>query len=164
MTRPSRIPKLQLVPAWLIATFFGAGKVPIAPGTAGSAAALGIAWLLHHLHGWSPLDFAVLGLLLTAPAIWASGVTARAGGHDDPGHVVIDEVLGLWLSLAGAHTLNGKTWLAAFVLFRVFDIWKPFPVRRLESLPGGTGIVLDDLGAGLYAALVLFAGGWFNLI
>ena len=58
---------------------------------------------------------------------------------------------------------TGRQWLAAFVLFRLFDIWKPFPVRQLESLPGGVGIVADDLMAGLYAALVLFLAGWFNL-
>jgi len=77
--------------------------------------------------------------------------------------VVIDEVLGQWLTLAGAAALNWKSWLAAFLLFRLFDIWKPFPVRQLEALPGGWGIVADDLMAGLYGALVLFAAGCFNL-
>ena len=77
--------------------------------------------------------------------------------------MVVDEVVGQWLTLAGARTLNWKSYLAAFLLFRLFDIWKPPPVRQLESLPGGVGIVADDLMAGLYAALVLFVAGCFNL-
>ncbi len=78
--------------------------------------------------------------------------------------MVVDEVVGQWLTLAGARTLNWKSYLAAFLLFRLFDIWKPPPVRQLEALPGGVGIVADDLMAGLYAALVLFAAGCFNLL
>jgi phosphatidylglycerophosphatase A len=77
--------------------------------------------------------------------------------------VVVDEVLGQWITLAGALTLNWKSWVAAFVLFRLFDIWKPPPVRRLESLPGGMGIVADDLMAGVYGSLVLIVAGWCNL-
>ena len=73
--------------------------------------------------------------------------------------VVIDEVLGQWLTLLGATTLNWKTLLAGFLLFRLFDIWKPWPIRRLEKLPEGTGIVVDDLGAGVYGAVVLSISG-----
>jgi phosphatidylglycerophosphatase A len=73
--------------------------------------------------------------------------------------VVIDEVLGQWLTLLGAATLNWKTFLAAFVLFRLFDIWKPWPIRRLENLAEGTGIVCDDLAAGVYGAVVLTISG-----
>jgi len=90
-------------------------------------------------------------------------VLARSKGRKDPGLVVIDEVVGQWITLAGAATLNWKSWLAAFLLFRAFDIFKPPPVRQLEALPGGTGIVMDDCMAGVYGALVLFAAGWFNL-
>ena len=75
----------------------------------------------------------------------------------------MDEVLGQWLTLAGARSLGWPALLAAFLLFRLFDVWKPYPVRRLEALPGGTGIVADDLAAGFYAALVLFIAGCFNL-
>ena len=81
----------------------------------------------------------------------------------DPQFVVVDEVVGQWLALAGARTLELEIWLAAFLLFRLFDIWKPAPVRQLESLPGGVGIMADDLMAGVYAALVLFVAGCFNL-
>jgi phosphatidylglycerophosphatase A len=80
----------------------------------------------------------------------------------DPGIVVIDEVIGQWIALAGARTLNWKTYLGAFILFRLFDIWKPAPVRQLESLPEGLGIVADDAMAGIYAALVLWLAAWFH--
>ncbi|MCL5742334.1 MAG: phosphatidylglycerophosphatase A [Acidobacteria bacterium] len=145
--------------ATLLSTGFGCGYSPVAPGTVGSAAAVAAAVLL----GWQPPYYALLAALVTAPGIWASGATARLRKTEDPQIVVIDEVLGQWLALSGAATLNWKSYLGAFVLFRIFDIWKPAPVRRLERLPGGVGIVADDLMAGLYAALVLFLAGWFNL-
>ena len=81
----------------------------------------------------------------------------------DPSRVVIDEVAGQWLTLAGAASYNWKSWLAAFFLFRLFDIWKPFPARQTEAFPGGFGIVADDVVAGIYAAVVLAVAGWFNL-
>jgi phosphatidylglycerophosphatase A len=149
--------------ATAISTWFGCGYSPVAPGTVGALAGLGIAILIEHFAGWNPLWFAPLALVTSAPAIWAAGETARRTGIDDPQFVVVDEVVGQWLALAGARTLSWKSWLAAFLLFRLFDIWKPFPVRQLESLHGGAGIVADDLMAGLYAALVLFVAGWFNL-
>jgi phosphatidylglycerophosphatase A len=110
-----------------------------------------------------PLDFLWLTAAAAAPAIWASGVEARTAGREDPGHIVIDEVLGQWLALAGASTLNWKSWLGAFLLFRAFDIAKPWPIRKFERFPGGAGIVADDLAAGAAAALVLFGAGCFNL-
>ena len=149
--------------ARLLATWFGCGNAPKAPGTAGSLAAIVIAWLLHQYAGLPAWAFASLALLLTGPAIWAADVTARETGLTDPQLVVVDEVVGQWLTLAGASHLNWKSWLAAFVFFRIFDMWKPAPVRQLERLHGGAGIVLDDAMAGVYAALVLFAAGWFNL-
>ena len=84
-------------------------------------------------------------------------------GKEDPSIVVVDEVIGQWITLAGATTLNWKSGLAAFALFRLFDIWKPVPVRQMERFPGGYGIVADDVMAGIYGALVLFAAGCFNL-
>jgi phosphatidylglycerophosphatase A len=72
----------------------------------------------------------------------------------DPHIVVVDEVIGQWITLAGAATFNWKTWLAAFVLFRLLDVWKPAPARQLESLPGGWGIVADDVMAGFTARLL----------
>jgi phosphatidylglycerophosphatase A len=145
--------------AAVVATWFGCGYAPAAPGTAGSVCAVVIAWLVP----LPPLGFGLLALLLAGPAMWAAEVTARASGLEDPPIVVVDEVVGQWLALAGATTLNWKSRLGALVLFRLFDIWKPAPARQLERLPGGLGIVADDVIAGLYAALVLFAAGWFNL-
>jgi phosphatidylglycerophosphatase A len=151
----------------LLATWFYCGYAPKAPGTAGSLAAIVIAWLLHVYAGVPPWGFAILALVLLAPAIWAADVTARESGLKDPQIVVVDEVVGQWIAIGGAAFgkagMNWKAWCAAFVLFRVFDIWKPPPVRQLERIPGGAGIVLDDVMAGVYAALVLSAAGWFNL-
>ena len=135
----------------------------MAPGTAGSLAALAIAWYLHQYREATGFQMAFLGMLLAAPARWAADVTVRETGLKDPQIVVVDEVIGQWITLAGATHLNWKSWLAAFVLFRLFDIWKPPPVRQLERLEGGTGIIADDAMAGAYGALVLFAAGWFNL-
>lgn len=146
----------------IVATWFGCGLLPFAPGTWGSAGALVPAVLLAGA-GWKPLWFLGLAAAITPLGVWAAGDTARRAGKKDPGMVVIDEVLGQWITLAGAVTLNWKAWLAAFVLFRVFDIWKPFPVRRLENLPGGYGIVFDDVMAGIYGAVVLYAAGCFKL-
>jgi len=149
--------------ARLVATWFGCGYSPVGPGTVGSLAALAIAWPLVYYAGWQPRWFLAPVLVLTVPAIWAAGVTAIEEQKEDPQIVVVDEVLGQWLTLAGASHLNLQSWIAALVLFRLFDIWKPPPVRQLERLPGGTGIVADDLMAGVYAALVLFVAGCFNL-
>ena len=105
----------------------------------------------------------MLAALAFAPAVWAATGTARALSAKDPQIVVIDEVIGQWIALAGAPLFNWKSCLGAFVLFRLFDIWKPAPVRQLENLPEGLGIVADDAMAGIYAALVLALSGWFNL-
>jgi phosphatidylglycerophosphatase A len=149
--------------ARLLGTCFFLGYVPKAPGTAGSLGALALAWWLHTYQGVPAAGFAVYAFLLLAPASWAAGRVAEDLGSKDPQIVVIDELLGQWIALAGASTLNWKSWLAAFALFRIFDIWKPPPVRQMERIAGGAGIVLDDVMAGIYAALVLYCAGWFNL-
>jgi phosphatidylglycerophosphatase A len=87
---------------------------------------------------------------------------AAQTGRKDPQIIVIDEVLGQWLTLTGAMRFDFWTFVLAFGLFRLFDIWKPPPIRLIEQVPGGAGIVLDDMAAGAYAALVLFLAGWFN--
>jgi len=149
-------PKTETALARLISTWFGCGYTPFAPGTAGSVAAVLIAIVLHRFAGLAPWHFAVLAALGFAPAVWAATRTARALKTKDPQVVVIDEVLGQWVVLAGAHQLNWITYLAAFALFRLFDILKPPPVRQLERLPEGLGIVADDLMAGIYGGLVLW--------
>ncbi len=145
-----------------LATWFGCGFFPVGPGTAGSLGALVAVPLWLH-YGLAPAWL----LLLTAAAfpvsVWAAAETARGYGKKDPGLVVIDEVLGTWLTLAGAVHLNLRSVCIGFVLFRLFDIWKPWPVRKFEALPGGYGIVADDLAAGVLGALVLYAAGCFNL-
>jgi len=147
--------------ALTLATWFGAGYSPFAPGTAGSLAAIVIAFLVR---GWvEPWQFAIWAAVLAAPAVWAAGVTAQIVGRKDPGIVVVDEVIGQWITLAGAQTLDWKTALAAFALFRLFDIWKPPPVRQLEALPGGIGINADDAMAGVYGAVVLYLLGRLGL-
>ena len=149
--------------AILLASWFGAGYVPVAPGTAASSVAVALAWLLHRYTGAGPWAFAALAALLFLPGVWAAGKTAAAAGEKDPRVVVVDEVVGQWLTLAGATAFNWKSWVLALALFRIFDIWKPPPVKQLERLPGGWGIVADDAMAGIYGALVLWGAGWFNL-
>jgi phosphatidylglycerophosphatase A len=148
-------------PAWLLATWYGCGYSPFAPGTAGSLAAILIAWPLSRA-GFGNIHFLILSLVFLYPAIYAAGVVAVESGRKDPSIVVVDEVVGQWLTLVGARHYDWKTFLIAFVLFRLFDIWKPPPIRLIERIPGGAGIVLDDMMAGVYGALVLFATGWFN--
>jgi phosphatidylglycerophosphatase A len=149
-------------PAWWFATWFGCGYSPAAPGTVGSLAAIVIAWALS-LAGFGRLHFLVLAFLLLIPAVRSAGVVAGQIGRKDPQIVVVDEVLGQWLTLAGALKLNVLALAIGFGLFRLFDVWKPAPIRLIEQIPGGAGIVLDDMMAGAYAALVLFLVGWFNL-
>ena len=140
--------------AWSIATFFGAGFGKPGPGTWGSVAAV----LLWAAFAWgvSSATHALLIALLIGIALTlligipAATIVARESGRHDPQFVVIDEVAGQWIALLGSHA-NWRHALIALVLFRLFDMTKPFPVRQLEDLPEGWGIVLDDVGAGLYA-------------
>jgi phosphatidylglycerophosphatase A len=150
-------------PAFLLATWFGCGYSPVAPGTAGSVGALLPAWLLVQTFAVAGWVFLIPTLVLLFPSIRAATIVAEQSGRKDPGLVVVDEVLGMWVTLAGVTHWNWKSWLGAFLLFRILDIWKPYPARELEALPAGTGIVADDLMAGVYGALVLFLAGWFNL-
>ncbi len=149
--------------AQMLAAWFVCGYAPKARGTWGALGALVPAILLAQYAGWRPMHFLILGVAALPVSIWAADVTAKRLGQEDPPLVVLDEVVGMWISLAGATVLNWKSWLAAFVLFRIMDIWKPAPVRQLERLPGGWGIMADDVMAGIYAALVLFIAGCFNL-
>jgi phosphatidylglycerophosphatase A len=151
--------------AWTVATFFGAGLGKPGPGTWGSVAATliwaGADYFLHPSQFWM-LSLTLIGIALSIGlGVPASTIAARESGRKDPGFVVIDEVAGQWITmlplsfpaLAGKH--DWEHILIALLLFRVFDIWKPFPIRRLEKLPEGWGIVFDDVAAGLYAGAVL---------
>ncbi|MGA2377117.1 MAG: phosphatidylglycerophosphatase A [Candidatus Sulfotelmatobacter sp.] len=141
-------------PAWatLVATFFGIGRLRPGPGTWASAAtALLWAALCHALAPeWRTPIAIALALLVVLVGIPAATKVARGSGIKDPQFVVIDEVAGQLVALI-ALPFAWKSFLAAFILFRAFDIVKPPPVRQLEALPEGTGIVLDDVAAGLYA-------------
>jgi len=144
-------------PVLFLAFGFGTGLAPVAPGTFGSLPALAIAWLTRGLAlEWR---LAVLGALGVA-GVWLCGTAAkRIGVHDHPG-IVWDEITGMYLVLLVAQPHLG-VWAAAFLLFRLFDIWKPWPIRDLDHrLGGGAGIMLDDVVAALYAALLLTFGGW----
>ena len=145
-------------PRWatLVATFFGAGRLRPGPGTWGSLAAMLLWWLLAS-HLPDPLHVPVILALIvasTAIGIPAATLEARGCAEKDPSHVVIDEVAGQLVTLIACPIL-WKPLMAGFILFRAFDIVKPPPIRRLEKLPEGTGIVVDDLGAGVYGLIVL---------
>ena len=145
-------------PLWvfLTATFFGIGTLGPGPGTWGSAAAVLIWWGVAHAVTLKiqPFALATLALVAIIVGIPAATRTAHAAGKEDPGFVVIDEVAGQWITLLFV-PVAWKTLLAGFILFRAFDIVKPPPVRQLERLPEGTGIVVDDVGAGIYAFIVM---------
>lgn len=146
---------------WL-ATWGGCGYFPKAPGTAGSLGGVAVAWLLVGPVGWPAASLVVAALALLLPAVWASSQACRYWQAEDPQQVVVDEVLGQWVTLAAAPPGQWRYWLAGFVLFRVFDIWKPFPARAAERLPAGWGVVADDLVAGTYGVVVLVVLRWLH--
>jgi phosphatidylglycerophosphatase A len=154
MEPPTNTPKSRL--SWLIATLFGVGHLQPGSGTWASAVTIALWW---GASGWLPQAWLVpvaiaVSALVTVIGVPPSTVVARESGIKDPGFVVIDEVAGQMITLI-AVPVNWKYMLAGFILFRSFDIVKPFPLRRLEKLPGGTGIMMDDVGAGLYALALL---------
>jgi phosphatidylglycerophosphatase A len=147
----SKIPNKTLW-AWALGTFFGAGLLRPGPGTYGSVAAL-LLWFCA-AHAFHPAHLALYTLLAALAAtligIPAATIVARESGRDDPGHVVIDEVAGQLFALI-AIPADWRHAALALLLFRLLDITKPPPVRQLERLHGGTGIMLDDVAAGLIA-------------
>ena len=144
-------------PVNLLAFGLGTGLSPIAPGTVGSLLGVGLAWATLPL----PLPIrASVAIALVLIGIWLCGASARRlERHDHPG-IVWDEIAGIYLVLLVAPS-SKTAWALGFVLFRLFDIWKPWPIRDLDHrLKGGLGIMLDDLIAALYAALLLGFAGW----
>ena len=165
--------------AWVIGTGCGAGFSPIAPGTVGSLAAVGLPYLLLLTlpEGQGTLLLALLAAGGFIAGVWATGRMATAA-NPDPGTAVWDEFVGMWITLLpvlalGVRSLIAFPWLLersdkaallflpmlamAFISFRVMDILKPWPCRQLERLPGGWGIMLDDVAAGVWAALLTIA-------
>jgi phosphatidylglycerophosphatase A len=141
-----------------IATGLGAGYFPVAPGTAGSAVGLVLVIALRQA-GLDPVRWAVCltatsGLLFVL-GVWSAGKAEKVFARVDPGQVVIDEVVGQIITFIATPGVTWRGLIAGFILFRVFDIIKPFPARRAERFPGGWGIMLDDVVAGLYSLLAL---------
>jgi phosphatidylglycerophosphatase A len=145
-------------PLWatLVATFLGVGRMKPGPGTWGSLATV-VTWAVVSRFlpaAWVIPSNIALAALAVGVGIPAATLAARGSGLKDPQFVVIDETAGQLITLIGA-PLAWKSFLVGFILFRVFDIVKPPPVRQLEKLPEGTGIVVDDVAAGLYGLVVM---------
>lgn len=145
--------------AVLLSTGFGVGYAPGAPGTFAALATLPFGYLIL-LYGGAGALLAV-AFLVSAAGVWASGAHAQAIGRDDPGSSVIDEVAGQLLAMLpivplGSFFSDGAAVVVAFFLFRLFDIWKPWPISRLERFHGGIGIMADDISAGLVSAALLY--------
>ncbi len=147
-------------PVHILAFGFGAGLAPKAPGTVGSLLGVVLAWWMLPL---DPGIRLVIGLLLLLTGVWICGESARRiGVHDHPG-IVWDEIAAMFLVLQVAPP-QIWAWALGFGLFRLFDIWKPWPIRDLDHrLGGGLGIMLDDVVAALYAASLLAFAGWLML-
>ncbi|MDH3586692.1 MAG: phosphatidylglycerophosphatase A [Gammaproteobacteria bacterium] len=144
-------------PVHILAFGFGTGLSPVAPGTVGSLVGVLFAWLTIDLG--LPLQLAV-AVAISAAGIWICGESARRIGVHDHGGIVWDEIAGMYITLLAAPPTIGA-WILGFVLFRVFDIAKPWPIRDLDHrLGGGLGIMLDDLAAALYALILLGLYGW----
>jgi phosphatidylglycerophosphatase A len=139
--------------ARLIATWFGVGLTPVAPGTCASIAALPLAWMIRAATGPAGLGTAVALVFLAG--CWAAGVIAKQHDEPDPAEIVVDEVAGQWLVLLVV-PFEPIAWALGLLLFRLFDIWKPWPVSWADrQVKGGLGIMLDDVLAAGYAVLVL---------
>ncbi len=138
--------------AWVVATWFGCGIVPKAPGTMGTIGAIPL-YLLVAREGRAGV--AIAALAVTAIGIWASTVVARDLGKKDPQVVVVDEVAGMLVTMLPMADVSWRAILYGFLLFRLFDITKPWPARRFEALPDGWGIVMDDVVAGAFGACVM---------
>lgn len=140
--------------AWVVATWFGAGLLKPGPGTYGSVAAVLLWYLAAHGLRLSAVALAVgtavAAVVVTLVGIPAATIVVRESGREDPGFVVVDEVAGQWIALIAMRP-DWRHAVLALVLFRLFDIGKPWPIRKLEQLPEGTGIMLDDVAAGVLA-------------
>lgn len=140
--------------AWALATWFGCGRVPNAPGTAG---ALGAIPLYLAVARGGRAGVAVAAVAVTAAGVWAASVVARELGKKDPQNVVVDEVAGVLVTMLPMREVSWHAVVIGFLLFRLFDVVKPWPVKCFEKLPGGWGMVLDDVVAGALGAAVMAA-------
>jgi phosphatidylglycerophosphatase A len=141
-----------------IATGLGCGYFPVAPGTAGSALGVALVIALRQTSLqplWLAVCLAALTGLLFLVGVWSAGKAEKVFGRVDPGQVVIDEVAGQIITFVATPRVTWKGLIIGFILFRAFDIIKPFPARRAERFSGGWGIMVDDVVAGLYSLIVL---------
>ncbi len=149
--------KVLTDPVHMLAFGFGTGLAPVAPGTVGSLLGVALAWLTLNLGLITQIGIAIA---LFAVGIWICGESARRLGIHDHGGIVWDEIAGMYVTLLVA-PFTISAWILGFLLFRAFDIVKPWPIRDLDHrLGGGLGIMLDDLVAALYAAILLALYGW----
>jgi phosphatidylglycerophosphatase A len=148
--------RVRLAVAWTAATWFGCGRAPKGPGTFGTLGAIPL-YLLLALEGRA----AVLAgaIVVTALGVWAASIVAADLGVEDPQVVVIDEVAGYLVTMLPVAHASWRAVLVGFVLFRALDILKPWPVRRFEDLPGGWGVMMDDVAAGVLGAAAMAALG-----
>jgi phosphatidylglycerophosphatase A len=145
-------------PAVWIATVGGAGFFPYAPGTVGSAVGLGVVAVLDTIpfrDAYRPVLLVLVAGALFFAGVWSAGLSEKCFGRKDPGHVVIDEVVGQMVTFLLHPHAPWKLLLVGFGLFRLFDIVKPFPARRAERLSAGWGIMVDDVVAGIYALVAV---------
>ncbi|MDL2212556.1 phosphatidylglycerophosphatase A [Bacteroides sp. OttesenSCG-928-D19] len=158
MNRQTNKPPLLHI---LIATGFGSGFSPVAPGTAGALLAT-IIWLVLSFllpHNYLCIITFALIVAFTILGIWSANKLEPFWG-EDPSRVVVDEMVGVWIPLLGVAEKNMWYVSAAFVLFRLFDICKPLGIRRMENLKGGVGIMMDDVLAGIYSLLIILGARW----
>ena len=150
--------------AWALGTFFGAGLLKPGPGTYGSVAGT-LLWYAA-AHAFQPtfttlaIGTTIAAIVITLIGIPASTLVARESGREDPGFVVVDEVAGQLIALIAIRP-DWKHAVLSLILFRLFDIFKPWPIRKFEALPEGTGIMLDDVAAGVLALIVALIAGHF---
>lgn len=160
--------KQKLKIDWIIATWFGSGLLPIAPGTWGSLAAFPFAYLISVYFGPFTLIIGIGALFFIGT--WASNKVEKRSQEKDPRFIVVDEVVGQWIALLllpflynlvdpdHSHYFSVPIAVTAFIAFRIFDIWKPWPIKSVEkNVPDGFGIMLDDVIAGIYALIITSA-------
>lgn len=149
-------PDARKSPAFWVATWGGVGLLPKAPGTWGSLAALPFAWVILT---WCSSVWALpaAALVVMTAGIWASNIYIKKSNIHDPGHIVVDEVAGQWIVLLPlGQNFKPEEWVLAFLLFRLFDVWKPWPIRLADArIKGGFGVMFDDILAGVAGAAVM---------
>jgi phosphatidylglycerophosphatase A len=145
----------------------GVGFIPLAPGTWGSLVGVLIFLLytgINAFSNYSTIAWIVFIILVCAIGIFASQQAERIFDEEDPQRVVVDEVAGQLIAYSSVAVIDWKHLLVGFVLFRLFDIWKPYPINKLQDLHGGFGVMADDILAGIYAAMIIYTLTFFNIL